>query len=267
MRFARTYVLAFSCLFLVFPLFAQQTATTIQRDPQAINLLAQSLAAAGGPVISTIQDFTATGTITYSWANRPVSGSVNIYSKGLTEFRMESSVPAGTQELVVSGQEATLTPAYSTKAESPIFGMVTAGSLTFPAARISQILSNASISVVFLGPVEWNGSQTYQIHIALPPDPRLTAGPNFSGLGEFNLYFDAHSYQLLGLTERIWWDSDLRQSYAHELLFSDYRPINGMSVPFTITEKMSSQQTWSVSLNSISFNTGLSDALFQPQAL
>ena len=119
----------------------------------------------------------------------------------------------------------------------------------------------------YLGSVPWNGSQAYQVHVALPLNPRLVLSPNFWGLGEFDLYFDLVSYRLLELAERIWWNDDLRQSYLHELLFSDYQSVNGILVPFTITEKMGGQQTWSMTLSSLTFNSRLSDTPFKLEPL
>jgi outer membrane lipoprotein-sorting protein len=274
MRFARSYLVLFLYFFLVTSAFAlpryhqgQQITTNVRRDPLAVNLLAQSLAVAGGSAVTAIQDFTGTGTITYNWAGEVVFGSVKVYGKGLDEFRMDSSVPAGNQSLVVNGKEAILTPAYDKKAKFPTYGMMTAGSLTFPAVRIAQVLSDSSIQASYLGSVTWNGSQAYQVHVALPLDPQLTLNPNFSGLGEFDLYFDPLSYRLLALAEKIWWDDDLRQSYLHEFQFSDYQPVNGMLVPLAIIEKMGGQQTWSMTLSSLTFNSGLSDTLFKFEPL
>ncbi len=136
---------------------AQQAIVPGARDPLAVNLLAQSLAAAGGPAVTAIQDFTGSGNITYNWAGVAVSGSVNVYGKGLEEFRMDSSMPAGNQSLVVNGRDAILTPVYDTHAVSPMHATMTAGSLTFPAIRIAQVLSDSSISASYMGSVTWNG--------------------------------------------------------------------------------------------------------------
>jgi hypothetical protein len=81
-------------------------------------------------------------------------------------------------------------------------------------------------------------------------------------LGSFDLYLDPASYQVLELAETIWWDGDFTKSYLHELIFSNYTSTNSLSVPFSITEKFGGQQTWSMSLTSVTFNSGLSDSLF-----
>ncbi len=98
---------AISALFLI-PSGAQQTATqqsnpSVQRDAQAISILSQAVNAVGGhATVAGIQDFTATGTITYSWAGEAVPGTVTVYGKGVHQFRMDANVSGGTQSLTVN---------------------------------------------------------------------------------------------------------------------------------------------------------------------
>jgi hypothetical protein len=252
------------------PSAAQQTATQqspppLQRDAQAISILSQALNAAGGATrLGAIQDFTGTGTITYNWAGEAVPGSVTVFGKGLNEFRMDANVPSGTQSFIVNGQAGSLTLLNRPKTKLPVYSVMTAGSLTFPAARIANVLSDSSISISYSGLIAWSGSQVYRVHVVPPLDPALNAGTTLSGLGEFDLYVDPATYQLVGFAEKVWWGNDLKQSYLHEIAFSNYTPTNGLSVPFAITEKFGGQQTWSISLSSLTFNTGLSDTLFKP---
>lgn len=243
----------------------QQISTSTQRDPQALAVLTQCLNAIGGAAaVSGIQDFTGTGTITYNWADQAIPGSATVFGKGLNEFRMDTSVSGGTQSFVVNGNAGSLTLLKSPKTKLPFYSIMTSGSLTFPAARIANILSNSTTGVSYLGSLTWNGSQVYRVHVTPSPDPSLSFGATLPGLGEFDLYVDSASYQLVGLAEKVWWGNDLTQSYSHEITFSNYTSTGGLSVPFVITEKFGGQQTWSITLNSLIFNSGLSDTLFIP---
>jgi len=225
--------------------------------------LNQVLAASGGvTALTSIQDFTATGTITYSWAGEAVPGTVTVYGKGVHQFRMDANVSGGTQSLTVNGAAGTFLPLDGRKISLPSTNGMTAGSLTFPAARIVNALSNSSTSLSYLGLVNWNGSQTYQVHVAPPVDPALSMNGKFGTLGSFDLYIDPTSYRVLELAETIWWDGDATKSYLHQLIFSNYTSSNGLSVPFSITEKIGGQQTWSVTLTSSTCNSGLSHSLF-----
>jgi hypothetical protein len=48
----------------------------------------------------------------------------------------------------------------------------------------------------------------------------------------------------------------------YELIFEDYRTQDGAAIPFSITERMNGQKTWTITLDSVTTNTGLSDADF-----
>lgn len=263
MRFARTYVLAFLSFLLAFPLFAQQTTTTVQRDPQALTVLTKAVNAAGGATaLAAVQDFNASGTITFNWAGDQVQGPVTVQSKGFHQFRMDASVPGGTQSLIINGYAGTLTPAYGQKIRLPSWNAMTSSSLTFPAARIANALADSSTTVTYVGLVTWNGSQVHQIHVAPQIDPMLN--PNhFSAVGAFDLYIDPASYTVQGLSETMWWSGNFPQAYQRELAFSNYTSTNGLLLPFAVTEKLGGQQTWTLQLRAISFNTGLTDADFQ----
>lgn len=263
MRHARTFVPASLSLLLAFPALPRQTATTVQRDPQAVAVLTQVVNAAGGATaLAAVQDFTASGTIIFNWAGNQVQGSVTAKGKGLHEFRMDANVPGGTQSLVVNGYAGAFTPLNSQKILLPSWTAITSGSLTFPAARIANALADSSTTVIYVGLVTWNGSQVCQVHVAPVVDPALN--PNgFSALGAFDLYIDSASYRVLGLSETIWWNGNSAQAYQHELTFSNYTSTNGLLVAFAITEKFGGQQTWTLQLSAINFNTGLTDADFQ----
>jgi outer membrane lipoprotein-sorting protein len=51
--------------------------------------------------------------------------------------------------------------------------------------------------------------------------------------------------------------------YPHEVQFSDYRLVNGVLAPFSITEKNSHQRTSTVQIDHMTFNQGLQDSDFQ----
>ena len=245
---------------------AQEPSQRPVRDPLALNVLARSLAAVGDTSLSSVRDYTGSGTVTYRWAGEDVSGSVQVYGKGSTQFRMDSTVATGTQSFVVNGKDALLVPASADRSSASIRAKVTVGTLTLPEVQIARALADSTATVLLVGPVGWNGSQAIQVHVALATDSRLIVASGLRGLGEFDLYFDPNSARLQGLAQKTWWNDDLAQSYLHELIFSNYQTSNGLSVPFTIAERINGQETWIVTLNSLILNSGLPDDIFQVQA-
>ena len=73
---------------LLWPPAHAQTGTTVA---SGTTILTQSLKAAGGSAgLGSIQDFVASGAITYYWAGEPVQGPATVYGKGYAEFRLDA---------------------------------------------------------------------------------------------------------------------------------------------------------------------------------
>jgi hypothetical protein len=269
MRLARLLLsFVLSALFLI-PSDAQQSSPpsapsqTAQRDPQALAILSQAVASSGGlTALTAIQDIKGIGTITYYWAGQDVPGSVSLYGKGLNQFRMDATLPDGVRSLIINGPTGALISQDGQRTKLPYYSIMTGGTLAFPLVRIAAALTDSSTSLSYLGPVSWNNSQALKLHVAPSVDPSLRVDSRLKGLGEFDLYLDPTSNQLVEIAERVWWGGDLTQTYSREILFSNYALLSGLSVPLSISEKFGGQQTWSLSLTSVAFNTGLSDSLF-----
>ena len=74
------------------PVIAQ---TPVERDQQALAVLPQTIAAAGGlDLLGSIQDVTETGSVTYSWSDS-VTATVTIKGRGLKQFRADAALPNG----------------------------------------------------------------------------------------------------------------------------------------------------------------------------
>jgi hypothetical protein len=54
-------------------------------------------------------------------------------------------------------------------------------------------------------------------------------------------------------------------NFVRDVIYSDYRSVNGVSVPFSIKETIGGAETWAIQLNQITFNAGLQDASFAVQ--
>src|SRR6266571_7930838 len=84
--------------------FAQQTATTVQRDSQAVAALQRALAALGGTSKPMPSSIVASGTYALFLADSTVSYPVRVKVLGLDQFRWEVDTPdQGTVATVVFG--------------------------------------------------------------------------------------------------------------------------------------------------------------------
>jgi hypothetical protein len=245
--------------------YAQAVASqAVTKDPQAVALLTQSLNAAGGlSAIGSIQDFTGTGTITYNWAGEPVQAPVTVRGMGISNFRLDASLPNGTRTLAVSGYSGVLITPDGTRTSLGYYNFATVGSMTIPNVRIAAALTDSTTSISYLGAVSFNGGQAIQIHFAAN-DPNFAGVSSLSSLGTFDLYVDPTSSLVIALTETGHSDSNFTSVYMHEIDFSNYQASGNVVAPYTITEKIGGQATWSITLSSVSFNSGLTASTFTP---
>lgn len=258
--------LALLCLLATLALAAhgRPRPAAASKDPQALQILAQYLTASGGmTAITSIQDSTETGTITYYWAGRDVQGSVTLRAKGLNEFRLDASLNDGTRTWALNQDGVGVLIAQDGK-RTPLqlYNLMTAGSLSFPAGRIATAANDPSTTITYVGLVNSDAGNAYQIHVVPPVDATLAAA--ISGVGAFDLYIDPNSYHLLELAETVWSEANAKQTFSHEIIFSTYTSVNGLLVPYAISEKVGGQQTWSATISSVAFNTGLDDSIFSP---
>lgn len=255
---------AFCLLSSAIPIQAQQPPTPSPTlDPSALTILTQYVQASGGlSTIASIQDYTASGNVTFNWAGQQVQGNVTIKGRGATQFRMDSNTSEGNQSWVADGLSGTLTTIDGKTQPLAPYNLLNAGGFTFPVLRIAAALKNSTVAIRYMGTVTYSGHSALEVRLVPPIDKDLALVPNLSGVGTIDLFFDSTSYQLLAEVELLHDASNVKQTYTQEIDFSDYQISNGILVPLNVAEKFAGQQTWTITLTAINFNTGLSDADF-----
>lgn len=244
------------------PSQTQSTAPT--RDPQAISVVTQSLTAAGGAqAVTAIGDYKATGTVTYFWAGQEVTGSTTIQGRGTNQFRIDSTLSSGTYTLVVSNGAGVVKDIRGVTSHISSKNALTKGNLSFPLAELATRLQDTTVSITSLGLVTYNGHQANQIRTERILAIDNTPGQALSKFTTRDFFIDPETFQVLGTQDTVYPDNPAAQGSPHQILFSNYQTVNGILVPFTISELVGGQQTWTIQLTQISFNSGLSDADFQ----
>lgn len=251
------------------PLAAQSSSSSTQtpvRDPQALTILNNSLSAVGGlAAVGNIQDYTGTGNMTFYWANDPVQAQVTVRGMGTGYFRYDAVLPNGTRTWAVAQFSGVLINPDGSRVPSSSVNLATAGSLTLPYLRLTSILMDTTTSISYVGPVTTaTGSQVYDIHFTPNLFGSNATPPGLTGVGSFDLYIDPTSSLIVAFIENAHSDSNFQQTLQHEIDFSNYQQRSGASVPMTITEKVSGQETWSIQLSSLSCNSGLTPQSFTP---
>jgi hypothetical protein len=234
------------------------------RDPQAVAVIAQTLAATGGAsAFAAIQDFTAAGQITYFWAGTETTGSATLRGRGPDQIRLDANLPEGIHSWAVTETKGAIKKPDGSTKSIQYANSVNLGGMTFPQLRLAAALADPSCSISLAGAASLNGRSVtiVQIQRVFPADQDPSG--DLTKLNTKSYLIDSQSFVIVATRDTLYSDDGRMLPTTHELEFSNFTRTNGVEVPFSVTEKIGGQQTWSLQLSSIAFNGGLAASLFQ----
>jgi hypothetical protein len=252
-----------SALVSFFIVFVASTASSqVIQDPQAVAILSSCINAAGGAsAVTSVSDFSGTGTTVFYWTGSEVTANATLKGRGTQQFRVDASLPAGTRSWAISYGTGVLVDADGTRSRIPYYNAINIGIQIWPLPDILAILGDSSVTISNLGLVQNEAGQVYQIHTVRTdnenPDPTLAT------IQSVDYLVDPNTFMLLGTVNTTYSTVDINQAYRRVVLFSDFRNQGTVTISFAIAEIISGQKTWSAQLSSIAFNVGLSDADFK----
>jgi hypothetical protein len=266
----------FVFLYLAASSWGQQTpqSTTpppAPQDPQAVSLFNQALTLAGGAVaISSIADYTASGNMTYH-GTQDVQGTATVRALGMSEFRLDLTLPTGTRSWAIYEGETTTKAEDGTISQLPFRDgamprtiiipypyrtSMFPGGFAFPLGQVVSALNDPLYSITYKGVVELDGAKVHDIQVQ-----RIVPGQVdvHSEYHTRDFLIDVLSLQVLAVRDIV------PMGVAHEIRYSDYRVKSGLLMPFSIREKVGGRESWVIQLNQVSLNAGLQDSAFQIQ--
>ena len=238
-------------------------AQTGVKDPQAVTLINSCLSASGGSqAVAGVQDFMASGTATFNWDSQ-TQATAALKSRGsANQFRFDATLSNGTRSWAVSNGTGLLSDIDQTRTPFTYQTAYGLRSLSWPVVDFTGALSDPAATISYVGLVSSDQGQAYQIHIqetyAAGTDPAGT----LSSASARDYFIDPSSFLLVEIKNTQSYGSP-PQNYGESILFSSYTNVNGLMIPFSVTELVSGQRTWVVQLTSVSLNVGLTDADFQ----
>lgn len=241
----------------------QSSTTTVQRDQQALTIVAQVLKNAGGvAALSAIQDVTGSGTITYYWAGEEVQGTVSVKGRGTGQFRLDAKLSTGSLSWAVNNGTGFVKEVDGSVTKIPYHNTVNFGNLTFPLRFMANAAQDTSISMAYVGLETKNGNQVHHVRLQnLLPSNADPSGV-IAKLTTRDFFIDSATYQVVSSLDMVHPANASTIDYPRETQFSDYRIVNGILVPFSIVEVATGQRTYSIQFDQVTFNSGLSDADF-----
>jgi hypothetical protein len=251
-------------------LFAQvqSIATTATQDPQAVSVLNQALSAAGGATAHrAVTDYTASGTITYH-NNPDIQGTVSVKGMNAVAVRIDATLPTGVRswaihEGVASAKDengklsvAINPPNVPSSDAFPYQTPLFPSSIAFPYHQLTIALANPSFSIAYGGVTQVDGHSVHHIQVQ-----RVSAGgvDPMSRYHARELFIDTSTFQIV-MTQDL-----VPKNVVHQIHYSHYSAVSGVLAPLTLAEDLGGQQTWTIQLSQITFNSGLQDSAFALQ--
>lgn len=243
-------------LFLFTPhILAQQPPP---RDPQAVAVLQQSVAAMGGGIMP--RDSLAIGTVTIVEGSATESGTVRILTRGPDQTLEEIQTAKRQQKIVYSRGNAKQVEGTAGRS-LPMELVVSSQCPDFPLALVAGALNSSDVAIEYLGREPLGGGVAHHIRFwkTFPNQPKLQhLGP----LSAKDIWVDA----VTGLVRKI---SYFRRAamgaspaIPAEVVYSNYRGVSGVQYPFTIEKSFNGTPWMTIAIQSVTVNTGLRDADF-----
>lgn len=241
-------------VFLTSPLWAASSAPL--SDAQAVAFAAQSVNAMTGG--NAIVDVTLTGSVTRIAGSDQQTGTATLLAKGLVESRIDLNLSGGNRSEIRNGNASNLgnwvgpDGAIHTIALHNCF---TDTSWFFPAlGSLAAVTANPNVVLLYAG------QQASLQHIqAYTYNPGL---PNAPALSTVDFYLDAKTLLPSVVMFNEHPDNDQTLNIGVQVMFSDYRKVNGAMIPFHIQRYVNNSLTLDVQLTSASLNLGVADSNF-----
>lgn len=238
------------------------SASSVVRDENGLALLAQVINANGGNSVTGIHDFSASATITYHYSStHSVDTPATLKSRGLSQFLLDAAVDGESRSWAINNVKGLAHGLHGTTTAIPYRNAITRGAQTLPIIKLNAAFSDPTCTIHYRD-TTLNGQPVHELTL----EPSLSAKQDPSGqLSAFQkatYYIDPQTLTVISVHDTIYSANDQRHSFDHATSFSDYRPVNGALVPFQIEDSVAGQKMWSLQLDSIAFNVGLTDADF-----
>lgn len=257
----KLFVNSFSCL-LPTILAAQQSSPpatqTPQRDPQAIALLQQTVAAMASSIPT---DSSATGAVTIVEGSTTQNGSIQILTRGTSQTAETLTLPDGQRAIVYSNGEAKeINGASSTS--PPLELIVTDQCPDFPLPLLLSSLSTSDQAIHYVGAETLDGKSVQHIQVwnTFSSNPALQ---NIAPFSTKDIWLDAISGLPLKIAYSRRAGSGAVPTIPVEVTYSNYTKVNGILYPFQIDKSLNGTPWMTITISIVSFSTGLTDSHFQ----
>jgi hypothetical protein len=258
-RLVLSFVLA---TLVLLPCTAQQPTSPA---PQASALLQQASTALNSG--KSLSDVTLTGTAQYIAGSDDQSGTSVLKALATGEARTDLSFTSGPRSDVVSLSNNCLAGTWSgpdgVAHPSSNHNLMTDSSWFFPAFTVGRIISTGKYALSYVDHETLNGQAVEHVTAYQPSAVALPAGvPTFSHLTQMDLFLDSSTLLPAALSFNIHPDNNASSDIPVQILFSDYRLVNGAQIPFHVRKFINNSLALDLQFTSVALNSGLTASSF-----
>jgi hypothetical protein len=239
---------------------SQQTSQiiTTQQDLQAITVLRQSLAAMGGLPNS----IAATGTVTLTEGSTTKSGSIRIETSD-SKYTLENWSFSDEERTIVYAQGLASVRKGGVLKKLNGATSLTSQSAIFVAPILAELLNDPNVSVKSLGAESIETAQAYHF-VFLNTFNSAPDLKDFSKLTQRDLWINSSSGLPLRLSYTLSTGAGPADTSTPVVVdYSDFASNGGIAVPQNINVSLNGTQWLSISITSVSINSGVSVSDFQ----
>lgn len=251
---------------LVLSLTLPGLSQTVTKQPTAVTLATQALAALTGGL--PVTDVTVNATATRFIGPDQQAGSATLQAKGVAQSKVELDLGTTTRievrtldtDGLNTGQWSNDGTQFTTMAPHNCW---TDAAWFFPPLGILSIASQPDVSITYVGRETRNGLQVDHLQFS-----QVIAGKDapatklIQTLSTVDLYLDANSHLPLVLTSNTHPDKDATSNVPVEIRFANYQPVSGIQVPFRIQKLFDGGLQLDLTVQSATINSGLAATIF-----
>lgn len=240
------------------PVSARQSnaAAGATGDAQAVTLLQQSVSALG----TAPSDSTAVGSVTITTGSVATNGTVTILTKGTSETSIQFDTPNSTWSVIYANGEASRVNS-GVSTPLPLELAASSQCVYFPQPYLAALLTNPDVTLKFVGAETVDSIPANHIHA----QNTFASAPLLQSLAEFNtadIWLDATSGLPLKIAMIRRYASGSAPQIPISVVYSNYQTVSGVRYPFTIKEYVTETLWATTTIQSVSFNSGLTDTNF-----
>jgi len=200
--------------------------------------------------------------MTFYWCKN-VKGPVTIRALGGNRFRMEADLPLGKSTWIVKDGVGSKKESETVVSISRL-NAINLGDLTYPVGHVEAALADSATKISFVGIEKREGRSVYRLQVA----GRLgLMGDGIPGSVAKDLIVDVLTFEILSVEDHPYRTYKAGGRFSdtapREIEFGDFRVVNGVRVPFSISTTLQGQRTLSIRVGAVTFNDHVSEEEFQ----